>query len=92
MEKDIIKVLVTPQVNEAHKQMIEAACPGAEFCYIPQSELTEEDVAEAEVILGNIPHALVPACRRLKLLHLNMAGADGYPELMPKGAALTNSS
>lgn len=92
MEKDIKKVVVTSPVNEKHKALIEAACPNASFYYIPQSELTAEDVKDADVILGNIPHALVPECVNLRLLHLNMAGADGYPELMPAGALLANSS
>ena len=92
MEKDIIKVIVTPPVNKAHKEKLEAACPNAAFYYIPQSELTARDVKDADAIIGNIPKELVKECGKLKLLHLNMAGADGYPELMPRGAALTNSS
>jgi phosphoglycerate dehydrogenase-like enzyme len=92
VEKDIKKVVVTPPLNEKQKARIEAACPSAEFFYIPQSELTAGDVKDADAIIGNIPRALVPECGRLKLLHLNMAGADGYPELMPEGAVLTNSS
>ena len=85
-------ILVTPPVNEKHKALIESACPGGTFRYVPQKEVTADDVRDADVILGNIPHALVPECRNLKLLHLNMAGADGYPERMPEGATLANSS
>ena len=92
MEKDIKKVIVTPPVNDKHKAEIEAVCPEARYFYIPQSDLTAEDVRDADVIIGNIPHALVPECKKLKLLHLNMAGADGYPGIVPEGARLTNSS
>ncbi|MBO4306045.1 MAG: D-2-hydroxyacid dehydrogenase [Clostridia bacterium] len=88
----MLKILVTPPVNEKHKSMLLAACPDGRFSYIQQNELVPDDVRDADVIIGNIPHALVPECRSLKLLHLNMAGADGYPELMPEGAVLANSS
>ena len=88
----MLKILVTPPVNEKHKAMLTAACPDGEFTYIQQKELVSDDVRDADVIIGNIPHALVPECRSLKLLHLNMAGADGYPELMPEDAVLANSS
>ncbi|MBO4563741.1 MAG: D-2-hydroxyacid dehydrogenase [Clostridia bacterium] len=85
-------VLVTLPVKEKHIEAIRAAAPGADIAFIPAKELTEEDVGRAEVILGNIPHALVASCKRLRLLHLGSAGADGYPAIMPEGAALTNSS
>lgn len=88
----MFNILVTPPVNEKHKALIESSCPGGKYRYVLQNDVTADDVRDADVILGNIPHALVPECRRLKLLHLNMAGADGYPERMPQGAALANSS
>jgi phosphoglycerate dehydrogenase-like enzyme len=72
--------------------MLENACPGGDFHYVLRENVKEEDVKEADVIIGNIPLDLVGKCERLKLLHLNMAGADGYPERMPEGAVLANSS
>lgn len=90
--EQFFQVLVTLPANETHRQALEAACPGGSFAYLPQEALTEAAVAGADVIVGNLPHALLPACRRLKLLQLGSAGADGYPERMPKGAILTNAS
>lgn len=87
-----MNILVTLPVLEKHKAVLEAACRGGSFRYVPQRELTEELVRDAEAVIGNIPHALVPHCEKLRLLHLGSAGTDGYPELMPEGAALTNSS
>ena len=88
----MINILVTLPANEAQRALIESSCAEGRFRYIPRDELTAADVECAEVIIGNIPLKLVPECRKLRLLHLNMAGADGYPELMPEGAVLTNSS
>ena len=75
--EQFFQVLVTLPANETHRQALEAACPGGSFAYLPQEALTEAAVAGADVIVGNLPHALLPACRRLKLLQLGSAGADG---------------
>ncbi len=88
----LLNILVTPPVNDNHKRVLEAACPGGRFTYIPSREVTREDVHAADVIIGNVPHALLPGAGRLRLLHLNSAGADGYPEVTPENAVLTNSS
>ena len=92
MEKDIIKVLVTLPVKEKHIAKIENACPGAEFRFVPSKELKESDVCDIDVSIGNIPLTLVPKAKRIRLMHLGSAGTDGYPELLPEGAVLTNSS
>ncbi len=92
MEKDIINVLVTLPVNEKHRAALENACGRAAIRYVRPNELKEEDVADIEVSIGNIPHALVPHAGRIKLMHLGSAGTDGYPRLLPEGARLTNSS
>ncbi len=92
MEKDIIKVLVTLPVLDKHRRIIENACKNAVVRFVRTNELSADDVADIDVSIGNIPHALVPEAKRLKLLHLGSAGTDGYPELLPEGALLTNSS
>ena len=86
MEKDIINVLVTLPVNEKHRAALENACGRASIRYVRPNELKEEDVADIEVSIGNIPHALVPHAGRIKLMHLGSAGTDGYPRLLPEGA------
>lgn len=92
MKKDIIKVIVTLPVSERHKHEIESACERAAVRYIQPAEITAEDVSDAEVIIGNVPHSLLGFAAKLKLLQLGSAGADGYPEAMPCGAQLANSS
>ncbi len=88
----MLNILVTVPANGRQKELLESSCPGGNYSYIPAKELTKSDVADKEVIIGNIPKELVKECASLRLLHLNMAGADGYPELMPEGAYLANSS
>ncbi len=87
-----INILVTPPVNETHRALLESACPGGRFNYVPAKEVTEKDIASAEVIIGNVPQAMLGCASALRLLQLNSAGADGYPEAMPREARLCNSS
>ena len=90
--EEFFQILVTLPANETHRQTLAAACPGGRLTYLPQEALSEAAVAGADVIVGNLPHALLPACKRLKLLQLASAGADGFPARMPEGAVLTNAS
>ena len=90
--EQFFQILVTLPANETHRQTLAAACPGGRLTYLPQEALSEAAVAGADVIVGNLPCALLSACKRLKLLQLASAGADGFPARMPEGAVLTNAS
>ncbi|MBO4384868.1 MAG: D-2-hydroxyacid dehydrogenase [Clostridia bacterium] len=85
-------ILVTIPVSDEQLKAFKSACPDGVFTVIPKEKLDARAVADKEIIIGNIPLALVPECKKLRLLELNMAGTDGYPELMPEGAVLVNSS
>ena len=87
-----MNILVVPPVTKEHKRLLLDACPDGSFDFITKDRLKEEDVRRAEVIIGNVPHAWLKGSDSLKLLQLGSAGADGYPEAMPEGARLTNSS
>lgn len=87
-----MNILVTPPVDEGHRRILTEACPGGSFRYVRTADVTPEDIAPAEVVIGNVPHAMLQYAENLRLLHLGSAGTDGYPERMPKGAQLTNSS
>lgn len=87
------KVLVTVPVTEEDKQAFAAAASDCEIQFKDQNLLTCEDVADKEIILGNIPLSLVPAAKELKFLQLNNAGTDGYCDgILPEGCILANAS
>ena len=56
-----------------------------------RSEITDEDLADAEVILGNIPVAKVELAKNLKWLQLDSAGANTYKDIR-EDIILTNAS
>lgn len=88
-----MNILVLPPFNEAQRAVIEAAATGASFTYASSAEATDEAIAAADVIVGNLPPARLTLARNLRLLQLNSAGHDAYaaPGTIPAGAALANA-
>lgn len=88
------RVLVVLPVQERHKEKLEKAGEGCIFTYSPVKEVTEDMIAEAEIIIGNAPAAKIGASDRLELLQLNSAGADQYikPGILSDKTILTNAT
>ena len=74
LEKNILVVI---PVNEDHKKFLEEkAASGNKNCcvrYVNGSDVTAEDVKEANVIIGNVDPALVKEAKNLELFQLNSA-------------------
>lgn len=82
---------LTPEERSA----FEAAAPGYCQRFLPGGAgLTAEDCAQAAVILGNPPPALLRAACGLRWLQTKSAGVDAYqaPGVLPEGAVLTSAS
>ena len=91
MEKTVLCVM---PVKARHKEKLEAAGRGCRFLYESYGSVTEEQVAQADVILGNVPARMIHASPRLKVLQLNSAGADDYirPGVLDPGTVLLNAT
>lgn len=89
-----MNVLVLLPVSAAQRARLEDAAPGATFAYTTAADATDEQVAAAEVIVGNLPPARLAAARGLRLLQLNSAGYDDYVAAgaLPAGAMLASAS
>ena len=91
----IMKILVTPPLNERQKEKLIQAAPGQEMIFCGQNDITEEMLGEADIILGNLKNPKqLTACRNLKWIQLNNAGTEGYcePGVLPEGAVLANAT
>lgn len=80
-------VLVVIPVKESHKEILETAASDYRFFYSDIQEVTEEQVQEADIILGNVPPQKIKASEKLCWLQLNSAGADAYA-----GAGILNEN
>lgn len=89
-----MKILVTIPMDRQQRETLSAIAPQAQVCYTTAEAVTQEQVAQAEVILGNLPIPLLQNAPRLKWLQLNYAGSDNYaaPGVLPQGVILTNAS
>ena len=87
-------ILVTLPVNEKHRQRINEIAQDCRVLYVPNSQVTEELVSAASVIIGNVPAKMIRASERLELLQLESAGADAYlaPGLLAGSTVLCNAT
>ena len=91
-------ILVTIPVTEEHKEYLqEMASEGGALCsfrYIPGKQVSEENVREANAIIGNLSPELIQKAEALEWFQLNSAGADQYtkPGVLPEKTILTNTT
>ena len=79
-------------LTEAHRQTIKNLLPHATVNDVRWPNLTQADVAAADVIFGNVPPSMLDAAPNLKWVHLTSAGTEGYMHLLDRGIALTNAT
>lgn len=87
-------VLVTVPFPEEMKPQLEQQLPDARFTYCRAADVTDEMLAETNILLGNVPPTRVPLASKLEWMQLNSSGSDAYvkPGVLPAGAKLTNST
>ncbi len=85
-----MNILVLVPANDEHKATLEAAAPEASFTYTSPDAATDEEVAAADVIVGNLAADRLGTAARLRLIQLSSAGYDNYVAAgtLPAGAAL----
>lgn len=88
------KVLVAAPFEDKHKARLESSVSGCEFEYTSIPAATEEQIASANIIVGNVPYKKIHASEKLELLQLNSAGCDGYiePGVLSENTVLTNAT
>lgn len=87
-------ILVVIPVQERHKNKLEKAGEGCAFVYSTPKDVTEAMIADAEIIIGNVPAVKIRASEKLEWLQLNSAGADNYiqPGILNDRTILTNAT
>ncbi|MDD2458069.1 MAG: D-2-hydroxyacid dehydrogenase [Eubacteriales bacterium] len=87
-------ILVTIPMTPNQRRELESQASGHAFVYTSREALQAADVAAADIILGNVPPALLTGAQRLRWIQLNSAGSNDYakPGILPEGTQLTNAS
>lgn len=101
------RALVTIPTGERHRNLLQQAAPGWEFRFrgtdtlvcapqeaLPGHPVTQEDVDWAQVILGNVPAAMLHGSPALEWLQTNSAGVEAYiqPGVLAGDTLLTNAT
>ncbi len=88
------QILVTLPMPPEQRALLEQQMPGAVYTYCPRNEATDAQIADANIILGNLPPERLAGAKKLEWLQLNSSGADAYakPGVLPAGAKLTNAT
>lgn len=101
------RALVTIPTGERHRNLLQQAAPGWEFRFrgtdtlvcapqeaLPGQPVTQEDVDWAQVILGNVPAAMLHGSPALEWLQTNSAGVEAYiqPGVLAGNTLLTNAT
>ena len=101
------RALVTIPTGERHRNLLQKAAPGWEFRFrgtdtlvcapqeaLPGQPVTQEDVDWAQVILGNVPAAMLHGSPALEWLQTNSAGVEAYiqPGVLAGDTLLTNAT
>lgn len=88
------QILVTLPMPPEKRALLEAQMPDAAYTYCPKNEVSDEQIAAANIILGNLPAERLACAGSLEWLQLNSSGSDAYakPGVLPAGAKLTNAT
>lgn len=87
------KIVVLYPVKDAHKNQLQKSFPNGNFLYSSSRTISQEELMEANIILGNPKPAMLRLCSNVKLVQLNSAGNDAYQASdIPSGCVLCNAS
>lgn len=90
-----MKILILLDVDDEQKKILENPIPeDVEVQYEKAKALTEDQIKDVEIIIGNPPVSVAAQAKKLKWLQLNSAGADEYINkgILPDDCMITCSS
>ncbi|MDO4295545.1 MAG: D-2-hydroxyacid dehydrogenase [bacterium] len=87
-------ILVVIPVQDRHKTYLESKAPNAHFIYSSPEEVSDEQLAQANILIGNVPTKRLHAPSNLRWMQLNSAGSDVYcqPNVLDSKTILTNAT
>ena len=85
------KILAAMPFTEEDQVKLQSIAPDCAFVFKPLSDVTEEDVQDVDVILGNVEPGIVSKATGLQWMQTNSAGATQYcaDGVLPESAVLT---
>ena len=91
---EVTNILMALPAKPHHRELLESCAPNAKFTYKPANEVSDEELAAYDAILGVVPPARMNKAKSLKFVQLSSAGSDAYmaPGVLPEGAVIANAT
>ncbi len=86
------KVLVVIRTSQDDRDKMMQAAPDWEFRFLKIPEVTQEQVREAHVIIGNVLPQLLSDVPNLEWMQLQSAGTDPYTSILPSNVVITSAA
>lgn len=87
-------VLILLPVDDEHKKLFEQAAPQADIVYADAQSVSQQEIQNSNIIIGNPNPEFLSAAKNLEWLQLSSAGANLYigEGILPKNVLLTNAT
>ena len=89
--RKINTLLVDIKLVPGQRERLIKRLPDAEIIFAEQAP-TDEQLARADVIFGNVRRSAYPAAKNLRWEQLTSAGSDMYADAVPEDVILTNAT
>lgn len=88
------KILITLPLEAKHREILLEAGAGCEIEFCDAGEVLPETVAGVDILIGNVPPAVLGGAPNLEWVQLGSSGADAYvkPGVLHPGTKLTNAT
>lgn len=88
------KITVLVPTEERHRQLLESCAPGCSFRYRMPDTVTQEEIDDTDILIGNPPPEFLHGSPRLRWLQCNSAGTEPFiqPGVLHANTLLTNAT
>lgn len=89
-----MKIIFTIPTEDGVRERFQSIAPDAEFVFAAPKELSESDLEDADILIGNVPPKMLHAPERLRFFQTNTAGSNNYtvPGVLAPATVLCNAS
>ena len=85
-------ILYLLETNEEQRQQLQKRFADCSFTFKSKHEVSDEEIRQAECIIGNLLLNQLDLCENTKLMQLGSAGSDAYAAALNESVTLCNAS
>lgn len=86
------KILVAIKTTPEEQEKLKKAAPDCDFLFTTISSATQQQVSDANLIIGSVPPKFLHDVPNLEWIQVQSAGTDAYVHVLPNRVLLTNAT